>query len=795
MSSWMREYGPGWVLIGCLVFSVAVIDRFQESRVSRQEHARLRSHLKEKAWVFQGVLQSTLDRTLALEAFVLAQPDFDDSAFQVFSRRLRSNDHDVRSLQLAPEGRIRHVHPVSGNEGVLGLDLLGSPRDRPLALRAIRERSLLVAGPFRLRQGGIGLIGRRPMFLHGKFWGFSTVVIGMEGMLEHLGDWKSDPLSWGAWSLAGDSALFLGGDSSILPQHPVFHDILLPGATVRIAAIPRGGWTKHWAGHWILWASLAGLILPIWILLRRLDFSSTQVLRGRKDLQELLEAAPLPILEFDEDHLPPRLMNQALRDFLGLQPGAIPSSGTLRKRLFPQEEDPESTHSSDSTTSIREMKIPDKDGNIRVFQTHLSWRGAHPLAVLVDLTDLRQSQDDLLEARLVAERANRAKSRFLAHMSHELRTPMNAILGFARLLSSDSLPPTSQHQARRIEDAARSLLGILNDILDLSKIEAERMILEKTPFRPSQIAEDLRDLFGAQARNKGLVLDIQTRDLPEALAGDPLRFRQTLVNLVGNAIKFTASGSVTVNFFRGTAEAEIPQDHFPLGISVADTGIGMNNEQLSTLFEPFSQADASTSRRFGGTGLGLAITRRLVDLMGGTLEVRSVPRQGSEFSFQLILPLAVPEDLAPPPSTGLLPRGLRILLVEDYPVNRLLAEEVLHRLGAEVETLENGAVALDRLRKDPHSIDIVLMDVQMPIMDGLEATRRLRSDPRTNDLPIVAMTAGVLDAERGQCREAGMDGFIAKPFEIPDLTASILSALEKRKRLPPPSTLPVDGPK
>jgi PAS domain S-box-containing protein len=410
----------------------------------------------------------------------------------------------------------------------------------------------------------------------------------------------------------------------------------------------------------------------------------------------------------------------------------------------------------------------------------------------MNITDRKNSEQR-------AEAASRAKSEFVANMSHEIRTPMNAVLGVAYLLENTPLSREQKEYVHMIRSSGQVLLGILNDVLDFSKIEAGRMELAPQPFLLREVLDSLSNVMTLPATARGISLAIAAEDnVPAVLVGDAMRLQQILLNLVGNAVKFTERGGVSV---RVALDEEEAGDGLRLRFAVRDTGIGMDPEQQSRLFSAFNQADASTTRRFGGTGLGLAICRRLAELMGGDISVRSTPGAGSE--FVATLPFGVAEADAPVehpalqtvaaqgwmmPETPALqeppaatapeqqdaPRlqGLRLLLVEDHPLNQLVARGMLEHAGASVEVAENGQLAVDRLRDHAADYDIVLMDVQMPVMDGYEATRHIRHTLGLK-LPVLAMTAGVMQSEKDQCIDAGMDDFIAKPVDVEQMLDTI----------------------
>jgi len=399
----------------------------------------------------------------------------------------------------------------------------------------------------------------------------------------------------------------------------------------------------------------------------------------------------------------------------------------------------------------------------------------HLLLQFFDLTEIRKVTEAMRDAQTKAETANRAKSEFLANMSHEIRTPMNAIIGLSSLALYLDLTPKLRDYLNKIHLSAKALLSILNDILDYSKIEAGRIELETAAFELSGVLENISNLFIVRANEKGLFLTVEIAPrVPKQLVGDSLRLGQVLINLTGNAIKFTASGSVRVK----VEELESTSSFAILRFTIQDTGIGMSQDQIQGLFQSFSQADGSITRRFGGTGLGLAISQRLVGLMGGEIVVTSTLGQGSEFSFTIRL--AIPEEMlvSRPVVAGALTieptaaiRGARILLVEDNEINQQVAREILERWGFFVAVAVDGEKALEMIESE--SFDIVLMDIHMPTMDGLEATRRIRRDGRFCDLPVIAMTASVMEKDQVECLEVGMNDHVAKPI-LPEQLLGVL---------------------
>jgi len=601
------------------------------------------------------------------------------------------------------------------------------------------------------------------------------------GMHERLDSWRR--YAQRPWVAALLQTAIVGGTAtvgiallSLSAQRVLLADLRrsLGQIAVTAAALMDGDAHRRFlANGSVTQAEYAAAVKPLQLMLRSnpdLRFAYSAILRGNR-MYYVFDADPVNGSAFlDVDPEAPLASERAVwtSQRLTVEETPTPTSWGVGLRAYAPIRDSDNQMVAYVGLTMRVERYAAEIGKIRS-ATGLGTAVAMLLALVSGIWMWRaqRSRNQALQAAMAA---SKAKSEFLATMSHEIRTPLNGVLGMNELLLRSNLPPQQRRWAESVAKAGRHLLAIISDVLDFSKIEAGLLVLEAVDFDLVELVEGTLGLFAESAHGKALELVAEIappRNQPLPVRGDPLRLRQILANLLANAIKFTERGRVLVRVTLDERTAGSVNIH----LSVIDTGIGIALGAQATIFEQFAQADGSTTRRFGGTGLGLAICRRLSDHMGGTMSVRSTLGQGSEFSLVLQLPHAanpVAESLASGRAPEVLLKG-SVLLVEDTLINQEITLAMLTALGLNVRLAGNGQEALDQLRV--HDFDLVLMDCQMPVMDGYEATAAIRalSKGQAKRLPIIAVTANAMPGAAQKCLDAGMNGYLAKPFTMEEL--------------------------
>ena len=564
---------------------------------------------------------------------------------------------------------------------------------------------------------------------------------------------------------------------------------------------PESWWTAKRTG-WIVGGAaallLAGVLLWRFVGMRRLNRQLQDEIGGHQQavaaltasegrFRTIVDTSPVPIAITSGQQVV--LVNEAFTRTFGYAPDDLQTMDDWWLQAYPDTEYRQwvmatwqkyCQRAADGQTSYlpAEIRICCKDGSYRTAlgtaAPSKDGSDGETITILYDITDRKNYESELREARHDADAANRAKSEFLANMSHEIRTPMNGIVGMLQLLRFTELTAEQQEYLTNMELSSGNLLSLISDILDLSKIEAGKIELEYADFSLQQTVQELASTQNSLISQKGIQLKIDlSDDLPKLVQGDCLRLKQILLNLLGNAVKFTESGTIRIS----AAVADREGDAVLLRLTVNDTGIGMSPEILERIFAPFEQADNSITRRYGGTGLGLSICRRLTGLMGGRIWAESVPGQGSSFfvelPFTVTARLAAADEQEDRPEIVTTSRELTLLVAEDNRLNARTIDATLQRMGHRSEVVHNGQLALERWRSDRY--DAILMDISMPLMGGDEATRIIReAEAGTGQrVPIIALTAHALLGDRERFLAAGFDGYLAKPVTFQALSAEL----------------------
>jgi len=768
-----KRYGFLLFVIGLLLASSFYLF---EKGDQASEALHNKAHVHEELSNFGAELEKVMSRKFMLlhgmTVFIRNNPSFSEDQFNNMAMGLLNESSLMVNLAAAPDLIVRHVYPLEGNKKVLGLDYMKTLNQKESVILCKEANRIITSGPVELVQGGEALILRAPVWLSQKknrqFWGIISSAIPINKLLDEILD--KSPLHTTHWGLKGKDALGDQGEWIVGEKFSLDQDI-----TTRVELpLPHGSWvlygkpketdqTNHYFGPWVL--AIVIFLLFAYGFWKSHDYQqkislSNQRLSSSEHLfKEMFLSAPIGIALCDMNGKLFRT-NDAYNKIIGYTPNEVLE--LTYWEITPKEYEEQEAFQLKALEDTGyygpyQKKYLHKSGDQRDVLLNgftVAHEGQSVIWSFVEDITVRVNANQLLkDEKEKAEMASRAKTEFLSMMSHEIRTPMNGIIGAADLLSYCDLPKQENDYLALIKKSSDFMLKILNNLLDVAKLERGSLHIELIPTSLKGQFEECETILRPLASEKSLQLNLSVDSIFEKpIMCDPTRLNQVVINLGSNAIKFTSKGEVSIKAF--VKENTIQVD-------VTDTGIGMTEDQMNKIFEPFVQADLSTTRHYGGTGLGLSISRSIAKAMGGQIHVQSEVEKGSSFSFTLPLLWTEEGHELPIEDTPILPLKGAVLLVEDTDSNRQVNQALLEKFGLKVDSVVNGMEALTDYNIEHH--DLILMDIQMPVMDGLESLKALRE--KGCNCPIIAITSNIFEDDIVRYRKAGFNDYLPKPID------------------------------
>lgn len=796
-----RAYLPSFLMI-LTVGSFALYADYQNNRLAIQEQRNLASSETSRLRAqIEGQLGARIQLVRGIVAAFSDDLDMSQERYSALMSRITGDTMEFINIAAAPDLVITRVYPLESNRPALGLNYHENEARWKVAYQVRDTGKMAIAGPLDLVQGGVGLIARLPVWDERdgerRFWGLIAAVIDAEHLYDSAGlrdpDLTLDIALVGKDGRGAEGDLFFG-NPDVLDDNPILMDIHLPNGSWQLATRPKGGWMRHaedMVGVRLFFLGALLLVLAPTIAAARLSDRRRTLIAKLEKRDEELERLSL-VAKHASDSV---LLSDPDGKIIWVNDGFTRMTGYTSEEAIGRTAGELLNHEDTDPYTIESIKRHQKRG--ARFHTEILNRTKHGKSIWVDtnlfpvldengqvamsigiereITESKRYEEDLAEAKRAAEMADRAKSEFLANMSHEIRTPMNAIIGMSELLSAADLSSEDSQNVTTIRESGHALLKIINDILDLSRLESGKLEVSEVDFDLHRCIDSVADLLRHKAKQKGLYLTVEYEgDVPRMVRADDGRLRQILMNLIGNAVKFTTEGGVRV------VVARQPNTTYGIAVNVFDTGIGITPEQARHIFDRFSQADAAITRSFGGTGLGLTISTMLARRMGGDIFLCDQYEDGACFKATIMgkAPLGVEQTKTDP--LEFTPEhlfGTRILLAEDNKTNRLLIRKYLSEYPLELIEVENGVQAVEQCKTN--CPDLVLMDMSMPELDGLQATRIIRELPIMQP-PIIALTANAFESDKQACLDAGMDMFLSKPINKMHLLQTLSTYLERR---------------